>query len=457
MSRTLRTTVAALLTMALASGVLAQEPAAGKTLSLSLDAAVHKALADNPRAIQASAGEEIAGARLDQARSTWFPRVEASQTWSRGDHPVFVFGSLLEQGRFGPENFDPAFLNDPPTMEHYRLALDLKMPIFDQLRRISTVSQAKLGFESARSGFVAAQQQIRLETLRAYFGVLVARRALDVALDAVAAAESDVSSIRDRFETGLIVESDLLAAEVQLAEFRQQEISARGNLAIAIAQLQAMLDLPTGIPIELTSELHEPSQTLLPLEEQLRLGLENHPGIASARLSERMAGLEVRKARGRYLPRLDGFATFAENGDSLGEDLSDDKLVGLRLSLSIFEPGREGALAEAHAGKRAASAGLKALENQITVEIIRAWEGLQAARQRLEVAERSLSQARETVRIVRDRYEEGLVTITEQLRAQTAVTRAELNHLASIHDTTIGYARLLWATGRLDDVEPFLD
>ena len=139
-----------------------------------------------------------------------------------------------------------------------------------------------------------------------------------------------------------------------------------------------------------------------------------------------------------------------------GENLSDDKLVGLRLSWSLLEPGRAGSTAEAKANRRAAEAGVEALENEVTVRIISAWEELQAARQRLEVAERSLTQAQEAVRIVRDRYDEGLVTITEQLRAQTAVTRAELNHLAAIQDTTIGYARLLWATGRLENVEPFI-
>ncbi|MDX1582562.1 MAG: TolC family protein, partial [Thermoanaerobaculia bacterium] len=265
------------------------------------------------------------------------------------------------------------------------------------------------------------------------------------------------SSIRDRFETGLIVESDLLAAEVQRAEFRQQEITAQGNLAVANARLRAVLNLPAGTQVELASDLPERSFRPLPLEEQLRIGIENHPELRAGRNEEKIAALDVRKAWGRYLPRLDGFATYAENGDSFGEDASDDQLVGLRLSLSVFEPGRVGAVAEANAAKKAASAGLEALENEIIVRITQAWEDLQAARQRLDVAERSLSRARESVRIVRDRYEEGLVTITEQLRAQTAVTRAELNHLAALHDTTIGYARLLRATGRLEDVEPFLD
>lgn len=449
-------TIAALLAVFGTLSVAGQQSATAAPLQVSLEAAVERVLSHNPRSIQAAAGEEIAVARLRQERSRWLPLVQASQTYSRGDHPVFVFGSLLEQGRFGAEHFDPAFLNDPPTLEHYRLALDLKLPIFDQFQRISSVSQAKLGLEESQSELTIMHQQLRLDTLRAYYGALIARRALDVARQAVVAAEADVDSIRDRYETGLLAESDLLAAEVQLAEFRQQQISASGAGAIATAALRALLALPADQPVELTSDLPHKAFSDKPLEDQLRTGLADHPEIIAAGLEARATELDVRKARARYLPRLDGFASFATSGSSIGEDLSDDHLVGLQLSLDIFQPGRNGAVAEARARQRAAEAEVDAVTSEITLRIVSAWEELQSAIQRVDVAERSLSRARESVRIIRDRYQEGLVTITEQLRAQTAVTRAELNHLSAIHDMTVGHALLLRAAGRLHDVEAFI-
>ncbi len=457
MLRTGSAIIATTLSILIGSPPAVAQTVSGEPVALSLEGAVELALAENPRSVQALAGREIAEARLTQARSTWLPLIEASQTWSHGDHPVFVFGSLLEQGQFGAANFDPAFLNDPPSIDHYRLAVDLRLPIFDQLQRISSISQARLGVRGSAAELESAHQRLRYETLRAYYGVLIARRALEVAQDSVKAAESDVKSIRDRFETGLLVESDLLSAEVQLAEFRQQEITAAGEVAVATAGLRALLNLSPGQSLELTSPLREVTAAVEGLDAQIAFGMEQHPALEAARHKTGAAGLDVRKARARYLPRLDGFATYARNGDSLGENLSDDQLYGLRLSLNILEPGRAGRVGEARAAERAADAELEFLENQVAVDIVSAWETLQASRQRLDVSQRSLTQARESVRIIRDRYEEGLVTITEQLRAQTAVTRAELNHLAAIHDTTIGYARLLWATGRLQDVEPFVE
>ena len=55
----------------------------------------------------------------------------------------------------------------------------------------------------------------------------------EVAAEAVKMAEAEVGRIRDVYETGMIVQADLLAAQVQLSEFRQQEIDAAIDEAAA--------------------------------------------------------------------------------------------------------------------------------------------------------------------------------------------------------------------------------
>ena len=87
---------------------------------------------------------------------------------------------------------------------------------------------------------------------------------------------------------------------------------------------------------------------------------------------------------------------------------------------------------------------------------MRAYQRYVSARERLKVAERIISQASEAVRIVKDRYQEGLTTITEVLNAETTLTRARLNLLAIRHDYYVGYAGILLSTGRLHDVVPFV-
>jgi outer membrane protein TolC len=72
---------------------------------ISLNRAVELALAVNPMTRATASGHELADAQLDEARALRLPTLQFTESLARGNNPVFVFGSLLEQGRFGPANF----------------------------------------------------------------------------------------------------------------------------------------------------------------------------------------------------------------------------------------------------------------------------------------------------------------------------------------------------------------
>ena len=54
-----------------------------------------------------------------------------------------VFGSLLEQGRFGPENFAISSLNDPNALTNLRSAITTSVSIFDGRRTTARIDQAR--------------------------------------------------------------------------------------------------------------------------------------------------------------------------------------------------------------------------------------------------------------------------------------------------------------------------
>lgn len=432
------------------------EPAVDLSDGLTLEEATRLALTESPHIRLASSGEEIAVARLRQAQATWLPRVSVSETYTKSDNPVFVFGTLLEQGRFTADYFDPDFLNDPGAFENWRTAVTAHLPVFDQLRRWSTVSQAQLGVEQAGLQAEMARQYLRYYTLRAYYGVLVAKARKDVADESVRLAESDVASIRDRFETGLLVESDFLAAEVQLADFRQQQIDADGNLVIARKALSSVVGLPLATEYEITGELSPVTFEIEQREMLLTAGLEQRPDVQIAALSTTQAELGKRIAGGQYLPRVDAFASWGASGDSIS-DQNDDYAIGAVVSLDILQPGRMSRLAEARAQELAARASLDKVRNDAELDVESAYHRFLAAGQRVAVGEKSVAQAGETLRIVRDRYDQGLTTITEVLRAQTAAVQAKLARLGSLYDYYVGYADVLRSTGALTAIDPFVN
>ncbi len=422
---------------------------------LNLSSAVDKALKNNPLIRITLSGRKIADAQLREARAGWFPLLQFSETFTRGNNPVFVFGSLLEQGRFNQQNFQISALNNPEPLSNFRTAITLRQTILDRLQAYTHVTQARLGQQQADLQKAMVEQQIRFEVLRAYYGVLVADAKKEVTGEAVKMAQSDVKRIRDRFQQGLVVRSDLLAGEVQLGEFRQQQIDSQGDVVIAFAALNTVMGLPVDTPLKVTGELADKRFETAQQEELLRLALLNRPDYARAGYSVLSNKEGVRGAKREYLPRLDFVASYGGSGKDLSSG-SSDYTIGASLTFNVFDPGRHARISKARAAESMATAEQEHLANQIRLEVVRAYQQYVSARERLVVAGEVIDQATETHRIVQNRYREGLTTITEVLRAQTALVRARLQRIAARYDHYVSYAQVLLSCGRLTDIEPFL-
>jgi len=425
------------------------------TDALTLPEAVDIALRTNPMIRATMSGQELARAQIGEARAGRYPIVQFGEAFARSNNPVFVFGSLLEQGRFGLENFDVNALNNPDSLSNFRTSMTFRLPIFDQRQSGTRINQAELGRQQSDAQTEIVRQQILLEVVKAYYGMLVAGAKKEAADEATTLAEAEVKRSRDMFDTGLVVHSDLLAAEVQLAEFRQQQIQAEGDLIIAQAALNTTLGLAVDAPQKLAGELLEKGFNTVSKEESVRIAMERRPELAHARLAEQSAREGIRGARGELLPRVDVFGGYGVSGRNPA-DGSSDYTVGASVTFNIFDAGRKSKLARANAALGSAAANQEHVANQIRFEVVRAYQQYVSARERLKVASRVVEQAREALRIVQDRYQFGLTTITELLRAQTTFVRSRMTVLSARYDHYVGFAGLLHSTGTLTDVQFFV-
>lgn len=422
---------------------------------LTLSKACETALKKNPLIRMTLSGRQIADAQLREARAGWFPLLQFSETFTRGNNPVFVFGSLLEQARFTQANFSLPALNNPEPLSNFRTALIFRQTFFDQLQTYTRVKQAGLGQQQADLQKAMVEQQVRFEVLQAYYGVLVAHAKKEVAEEAVKMAISDIKRIRDRFEHGLVVQSDLLAGEVQLGEFRQQQINSRGDVAIAYAALNTVMGIPVDTSQNVTGELVDKRFETVSQEELVRLALLQRPDYVRAGYHVLSNREGVAGAKWAYLPRLDVFGNYGMSGNDLSSG-SSDYTISASLTFNIFDPGRRARVEKAKAAESMAIAEKERLAHEIRLEVIKAYQQYVSARERLVVAGEIIDQAAETHRIVQNRYREGLTTVTEVLRAETTLVRARLQLVAARYDHYVSYAQVLLSCGKLTDIQPFL-
>jgi outer membrane protein TolC len=326
--------------------------------------------------------------------------------------------------------------------------------LFDQRQTETRTAQARIAQQEADQQTEMAAQQLRFAVIRTFYGLLLAQARLEVSDEAVKTAEADVKRARDTFESGLVVQSDLLAAEVQLSEFRQQQIQAKGDLVTAIAALNTAIGLPVERPQQPLGELVErsfPTETVEALSEQ---ALRDRPDYQRAVLSTRASEVRSRGARGEWLPRVDAFVNAGASGRYVAGG-SGDYAAGASITFNVFDAGRKARIDQSRAAESIATAQQEQLANQIRFEVMRAYQQYVSARERMAVVAQVTAQATETLRMVQDRYHAGLTTITELLRAQTALVRARSDVLAARYEQYVGYANVQLAAGRLKDVGAF--
>jgi outer membrane protein len=430
-------------------------PAAAQTPNtLGLTQAVEAALENHPLVRSARLGIEQASNRTSEARAELAPKIRVSETLTRGNNPVFVFGSLLEQGRFGPQNFALPALNNPESTTNLRTALSATVPVFDGMKTAARIAQSRIGNDQALRQKENVEQRVRFEVIDDYFAVLVADATLNVASEAVRMADSDVRRARDRLDAGLAVESDLLGAQVQLAEFKQQRIQAAGDIATARALLNVAMGLPSNSRQTLTVQLLKKKFDVAEPDELVERALLHRVDFQQAESGIALAERRVSERRSEYLPELNVFASIGSSGRNLTTG-SADYTVGAGISFNLFDLGRPARLGQALVDKRIAQTERDRVADQIRVEVVRAYNRYRSAEEQVEVAEAALSQATEGLRIIQDRYEAGLTTITDVLRAETALVRTRMNVAVSRHGHYLGYANVLLSTGELNDVKVF--
>jgi outer membrane protein TolC len=418
--------------------------------TISLEQAVRLALDKNPSLQAAEEGSRAAEARVGEARSAWAPRLDFNQDFTRGNNPVYVFGTLLTQRRFTAANFALGSLNAPTPVDNFATRLEGKVMLFDSLRTLLQVREAKKEKTAADWETEQARQDLILRVIAAYDDVQVAGQNLQAAEEAFKSAQANAERVRNLLQAGQVVDSDLLSAQVFLSQIRNRDIQAKNRLALA--QLTLSCELGLGL-----DDVRQPAGTLAeqPFAEKTtpeweQSALEHRPALKAARLHAQASADQSSKARAEFGPKLGLVAGLERDAATLGGPSGTNWNAGARLELNLFAGGADRyRLVEAQAGKRQADRQLEWLESGVRLEVRQAFLDQAAARDRVQSAKDAVEQARESLRIVQNRYTAGLTNVKELLRAQTAQLDVQTDYFSALHDWHVARARLEHATGLL--------
>jgi len=444
----------AFVALCIASAAFAQQT--DKASPLTLKQAVTIALEKNPQRKAVLADTKAAAADVREARSFLLPHITFSETATRGNDPVYVFGSRLRQQRFTPADFALNLLNTPTPLNNFSSRFGGTWNLFDSSASWRAVHRAERGKEAAEHQLERADQEVVFGVVKAYDDTLLEKKELEVAEQATKTAQAIFDRSKARVESGVAVESDLLNAQVRLAERKQELIRTQNNFSLARAELARAMGISTEKDMELIETLAERSLPQKSLEELEKQAMETRPDLKRVQSEEAAQQQSVAIAKASFGPRVNGFADWeADNPTFLSGGGGNNWVAGIEVQVDLFQGGaRRAKLQHEQAMQEKVAALKEAARDAIRLEVQRAYYDFDAARQQVEVAKAAIAQAQESLRITQNRYESGVSTITDLLSAEEAASRSQTDYWQTVCRYQTSYANLELATGTLNAQSP---
>jgi len=431
---------------------LAAASAQSSPAPLTLHDAVSIALEKNPLRKAALADRRVASADILTARSFLLPHVSFSETATRGNDPVYVFGSKLRQQRFTIDDFALNKLNNPLPYGNFSTRFGGTWSLFDSLASWRGINRAKEMNVAAGQQLERTDQEILFRVVQSYDGFLLAAKQLEVAEQSEKTAKSIMDRSQVRYDAGLAVESDLLSAKVRLASREQDLIRARNNLELAGAQLNIAMGLSTDAHYQPTATITEKTLTVGTLAELEQRALTTRPDLKRIEAQQSAQELSVAIAKSSFGPRLNAFAGWElDNPTFVAGGGGNNWVGGIELQIDLFQGGaKRAALSRERANAEKMAALKEAAGDAVRLEVRQAYYDQDANRQQVEVTRTSITQAQESLRIDQDRYDSGLLTITDLLGAEETARRTQADFWQAVYQFHISYANLELACGTLN-------
>ncbi|MDD4920943.1 MAG: TolC family protein [Bacteroidales bacterium] len=405
---------------------------------LSLDKAVSTALAGNKQAKVSKLEQQIAASDHKKSDAFFLPRLSASYTVLSTNNPLNVFGFKLQQQSVTAADFNPALLNNPSAQSDYSAKVDLMVPLVnvDLLYMQKALSAQK---DAAQYGVTRTKDYITFEVKKAYLQLQLAYQQKKLLEEALNTATSVYNSTERFYEQGLIRKPDVLNAKMHLSEVETKLEKSKSNISNASDYISMLMGQATGTDYQV-------EDTSLSGSTDKTLSAERADFKAMDKAIQ-ASDMMVRSARMSLLPRLNAFGNYQLNDSKLMGFNSNSYLVGVQLSWNIFNGTQTKHTIQS---QKLTSDKLK---EQFSSQVLQAQMEWNQTKRDLsdisfELRQESdiIRQASEALRIIKDRYEQGLEKTTDLLVAQTQLSEQQLNYAATIYKQNLTAAYLDFIT-----------
>ncbi|HEX9216524.1 MAG TPA: TolC family protein [Gemmatimonadales bacterium] len=189
-----------------------------RELPMSLADAITQAASQGPEYRRVAADERAAAAAYRSRLGNYLPHATLSWTGVGFDNKFVPSGAKFTQ-----------------------LSLAISFPLWDNMRRELSVSQARVSRDVARAIRDDMQRAVQHDVTAAYDAYETTRTSVGLSAEALAAARESFRIQQTRYQSGATTILDLVDAEVNLSQAEADYVAARYGTRLALAGLETIL------------------------------------------------------------------------------------------------------------------------------------------------------------------------------------------------------------------------
>jgi outer membrane protein len=332
-------------------------------------------------------------------------------------------------------------------------SLVVSQPIFKGGETFANIKIAENALEAGQSEFKAVSNDISLQTISAYEGILRAKDIHEYSVSNEKVFAENLKLIKTKFKHGEVTKTDVLQSESRYSSAIAERERSYGDLKSAEASFVRVIgsELPEGLdPIVLDN-------VVLPetFDELLDISLKNNPSLIAKKYSAEAAKHSVTRSYSVVLPKVTAKAEFDRTDlPKASGTLNDSNTYTLNLSVPIFQSGSEYAdiFKAQHAAKKE-DYDYKEVERQVRENAVKAWNNYKVSQAVIKSSDEAIKAQEKALAGVREEAKAGTRTTLDVLNEQQVLFSTKVRKRNATKDLVESVYSILQLMGSLNIVD----
>ncbi|UUC45903.1 TolC family protein [Flavobacterium cerinum] len=394
---------------------------------------------ENNRFVQKAAIEKhITKENVKEKKELRLPDVELHSLYSRITN-LTEFQSGFLQGKQVTKTIP----------EIYDVSASFRMPLYAGNKIRTTIKIAEKESELAELKAEKTANDVKLRVVASFLNIYKMMELQGILSESIKEEKERLKEVQSFKKHGTVTKNEVLSAELQLSDRELDSLTNQKNIAIALHDLKTILQLREEQQIELDttqllSALHKGETYEFFLKEAM-----NNEEMKMAGKEVEIGMLEKKRVRANYFPVISLFGNYSFKYPNYMFFPPDPYLYSLgqvgveaTFNLSNLHKNKtKSRLADQQLEKQKMEAGI--IKDAVEDAIFADYTHYQETRARIPVTDKALALATENYRIVKLKYLNQLVLITEMIDADNALLEARFKNTATKIDAVMKYYELL--------------